>query len=181
MAGQFKTRRGASGRLERVPEEDQETLKQEAGVLPPDLPEDRPGALTQADVDFVDANRDQGGEAVEPPPIPPVDVQPQQLAPDDTQGEQPGPGDVVGDVAGGAVKGARLGGLPGAVVGAGVGFLAGRSGKRSRVGSLEGPGGSTQDETASIMKQLLAVQQGIARVGSPIKDAVTTNAIGSRM
>jgi len=85
--------------------------------------------------------------------------------------------------AAGAAVGGPVGGFAG---GAAAVFLAQQAGKALErdtnrpVGSLEG-NGNQADDTTQLLRSLLEVQQGIARVGAPIKDAVTTTAADSRI
>ena len=162
MPGQYNTIRDeATGKLRKTTPEEVERFKFSDITPPP--PAAKPGALTQADVDFVQANNQEA----EPPPLPPA-------APD-TQEEDTG--------AGAAASGTSVGrvlGPAGMVAGAAVGYAASQSLTKSPIGSLEGRGqmGSGDQDT---LKQLLFVQQQIARIGSPIKGAVATNPANSRM
>ena len=176
MAGQYKTRRNPdTGRLEKVPEAEQGSLRAaDEGIAPP------PPAVTvtQQDADFVNAGSEPPPlpDAAEPPPLPPKapPVQPPPLPPAEEEEEDSG--------AGGAAQGAMMGskaGPWGAVIGGAVGFAAGRKGKPAPIGTPEG--GAVAGQSDDTLRELLAVQQGIARMGSPIKDAITTNAATSRM
>ena len=146
---------------------------------------ERPGAVTQRDMDFQAEN---GGQEAPPPPLPRVRNDrgrflPNQGAEQSPQPEPPPEEEEGGNVAG-AVQGAKLGakaGVVGAVVGGAAGFLAGRKSKPPPIGTLEGTVGGQDGGLGDTMRELLAVQQGIARLGSPVKDAITTDAPNSRM
>ena len=151
----------------------------------------KPGALTERDQQFQAEN---GGAAQGPPPLPrdrdergrflpnqggaqAPPVQPLSTPPEPDQ-DFTGQGAAAGGAAGGLLGPA--GAAVGAAVGAGAGFIASQSFKKSPIGSLEGTGqtgGGDQD----VLRQLLAVQRGIARVGSPIKGAITTTSAGARL
>jgi len=182
MPGQYNTIRDeATGKLRKTTPEEVERFKFSDITPPP--PAAKPGALTQADVDFVQANNQEAEPpplpSAAPPPLPPKapPVQPPPLPPaaPDTQEEDTG--------AGAAASGASVGrvlGPAGMVAGAAVGYAASQSLTKSPIGSLEGRGqmgGGDQDT----LKQLLFVQQQAFRIGTPIKGAVATNPANSRM
>jgi len=133
-------------------------------------------------------------EAAEPPPLPSaqdqrddafmarnsVDPQISEQAPIEEEG--PSIAESVGAAQTGAKAGGILGGPVGAVVGGAAGFLAAQiKSKPSPIGSLEGGAVQGEDSASRGIQELIAIQKGIARVGSPIKDAITTQAAGSRM
>ena len=68
--GQFKTRRGAGGRLEKIPEAEQGELRAAAAGAPPLPPSD-----------FIEQHRAQGAPPVVPPPLPSAPVTPPPLGP----------------------------------------------------------------------------------------------------
>jgi hypothetical protein len=184
MAGQFNTIRDeATGRLRPTTEEEKQHFMQKAGVLPPDLP----GNLTDRDVDFVQRFRESEAEPPELPqaePSPPPQAKSPSVSPALPPATTPadvaqGGADLSG-IAQGASVGGRFAGPVGALLGAGAGFVAG--GQRSKpIGTPGGQAAMQQDETQNTLRQLLAVQQGIAKHGSPIKDEIRTQAVGSRM
>ncbi len=155
MPGQHKTRRNpTTGRIESIPEDDPQRT--------PPLP------------------------AAEPPPLPPAEEAPfiREFREEEAEPEvQAAPPEKEGGGATGAIQGAMLGGRAGpigAAVGAATGFLLGQSSPKP-IGTLEG--GSVQDrddDTKQTLQAMLALQQQVARVGTPIKDQVTTQAAGSR-
>jgi hypothetical protein len=170
-SGQFKTRRNPdTGRLESIPEEERAAL---IAATPPELPEEGRG--------FVETQRAMmDGE--EPPPLPPEPA-PTPAAPD---GEEEA-AEAVGAAVEGAATGASVGSAFGPVgtgVGAAVGAAAGfvTSLQRDKpVGTLSGGAATSRDDSERTLRELLRVQQGIAKAGAPIKDAITTKATGSRM
>ncbi len=165
--GQFKTRRKEeTGRVESIPEEERQDLLTEAGV--PELPGAQPPPLPPAPDPFITAAK----ESMQGEPVP-GEAEP-------TEEEGPAGGGVLGKV--GRVAGAAIGGAPGAAVGGAAGFLLGAAiqKKPTPIGTLEG-GSVTQEDNSDTLRQLLAVQQKIARAGTPIKDAIQTQAAGSRL
>ena len=180
MPGQFKTRRGAGGRFEKIPEAEQGALQAASeGITPPAA-----GPGTQEDIAFVDGpgglmQSQEGAPPVQPPPLPKPGArsEPPPLPPAAPQ-EEAGAADAAAAIGGGAVAG----GVAGAV-GAAATFLASRAAGSSTtpVGTLEGANSTRRDDSTKILKDLLSVQQGIARVGSPIKDLVKTTAKDSRI
>ncbi len=182
MAGQSKTRRNPdTGRIERIPEAEQGALRAAAEGIAPPPPAARPGAITQRDMDFQAENGGQEppplpqqGPPVQPPPLPPQapPVQPPPLPP----AEEGSSG--LGEAVQGARTGGRFGGVPGAVAGAAVGFVAGKKQRPQVIGTPEGAVTGSGDDT---LRELLEVQKQIARTGSPIKGAITTNPINSKM
>lgn len=160
MAGQYNTIRDeATGRLRKTTPEEREQF------------ETASGAVTQRDMDFQAEN---GGQ--EPPPLPDASTAgPPPAQPGEEYSEEV---DAAGAVAGASLGGPVAAGV--AAVGAGVSYAASQSFKRAPVGSLEGSG-QTGAGDQEVLRQLLAVQRGIARVGSPIKDAILTKSSGSRL
>ncbi len=179
MPGQFATRRGAGGRLEKVPEAEQGALQAASeGITPP-----AGGSVTQEDIAFVDGpgglmQSQEGPPPVQPPPLPPksTPAQPPPLPPAAPQ-EESGVADAAKSVIGGAVTG----GVAGATAAAGL-LLANKAAENqaTKVSSLEGAK-SGQSDGGQTLKDLLSVTQQIARFGSPIKGAVTTNPANSRI
>jgi len=183
MAGQFNTIRDeATGRLRKTTPEERERFQFSNIKSPPPAA----GSVTQRDVDFVGQ-----GSGVEPPPLPPAEpgAQPPALPPQAPPVQPPplsqqpeqdftGQGGAAGASAGSILGPA--GAVAGAAIGTGLGFAASQSFKKSPIGSLEGSG-QTGEGDIEVLRELLAVQRGIARVGSPIKNLVTTNSAGSRM
>ncbi len=180
MPGQFKIRRNPdTGRIESIPEAEQGALRAAAEGI--ESPSPAAGSVTQQDVDFVG----QGSTpepptepGAEPPPLPPqappVQPPPIQQPDQDFTGQGGAAGASAGSILGPA------GAVAGAAIGTGLGFAASQSFKKSPIGSLEGSGqtgGGDQD----VLRQLLEVQRGIARVGSPIKGAITTRSAGARL
>ncbi len=163
--GQFKTRRNEeTGRVESIPEEERQDLLTEAGV--PELP-----------------------AAAEPPPLPDPFItaakesmqgEPVPGEAEPTEEEGPAGGGVLGKV--GRVAGSVVGGPAGAALGGAAGFLLGQAiqKKPTPIGTLEGRNVAQTDDSDTL-RQLLAVQQKIARAGTPIKDAIQTQAAGSRL
>jgi hypothetical protein len=155
MPGQHKTRRGAGGRIEKIPEDDPQRTPPLPAAEPPPLPREE-------EAPFIREFREEEAE----PEV--------QAAPPEKEG---------GGGVSGAIQGAFLGGKAGpigAAVGAATGFLLGQSSPKP-IGTLEG--GSVQDrddETKQTLQAMLELQQKVARVGTPIKDQVTTQAAGSR-
>jgi len=178
MAGQFTTRRNPdTGRIERIPEAEQGALRAAAeGIAPP------PGAVTQRDMDFVNAGEGPpplpGVSQSEPPPLPPQapPVQPPPL-PEDEDTESAA-GRAAGTIASGSLGGPIAAGA--AALTAGVSFAANQSLRKAPIGSFEGSG-QTGGGDQEVLQQLLAVQRGIARVGAPVKNLVQTNPNGSRL
>ena len=152
-------------------------------IEPPPPAAGAPPLPTAEDQAFVDSHR--GGEAapqpqapsIQPPPMP---QEPQQQAA--PQEEEEGPGAAEGAAAGGSIGSVLgpVGTVAGTAIGAGVGFAASQSFKKSPIGSLEG-GGEMGGGDQEVLRQLLEVQRGIARVGSLVKDAILTKPVGSRM
>jgi len=137
-----------------------------------------PAAVTQRDSEFV--NQDT---TVEPPDLPPVapPIQPPPLpqAPQQSKVVEKEGLDPAQAASSGASAG-RVLGPAGAVVGAGLGFAAAKSLPKAPIGSFSGSGqigGGDQE----VLRELLEVQRGIARVGAPIKDAITTKSSGARL
>ncbi len=177
--GQINTIRDeATGQLRTTTAEEKERFGFSNITPPPPAA----GAVTQRDVDFVG----QGSE-VEPPPLPPAEpgAQPPPLPPQAPPVQPPPLPPAQPQEAGGqvesAIAGAEAGsrfGPAGALLGVGAGLAAGKLSEPSPIGTLEG--GASRDDS-NTLRELLAVQQQIARTGSPIKDAITTNPAGSRM
>jgi hypothetical protein len=133
--------------------------------------------------------------AREPPPLPAAmtDADRQFMAEERARGKLPQPEEQVAEApeidtgVGGAVEGATVGakaGPIGALAGAAAGFIGSKilGGQPRPIGTLEGgQATSGPDEVQQTLRSLLEVQQRIERVGSPIKDAVSTNAIDSRL
>ena len=180
--GQFKTRRGEGGRIEKIPEAEQGELRAEAAGAPP-LPAAPPPLPPESD--FIKQFREEGAPGAEPPPVPPA---PPVKAPDPgvqaakgaQQGASTGAG--IGATIGSIVPGVgtAVGAAAGAVVG-GAGGLIASTARDKPIGSLTGGQATTQDEGPALLRKLLAVQQTIARAGAPIKGAVKTKATDSRM
>jgi len=148
-----------------VTREDQAWLAKQKGDEPPpevpDAPPEAPPPLPQG-----------------PPPLPPKPPPLPEPEPEE---------DGLGGVVSGAVTGAKVGSKAGPIgtavgtaVGAAAGFLLGKSQKPQVVGSFEGQATQT-DESGRDLRDLLTVTKQIAALGTPIKDAVTTKAVGSRM
>lgn len=180
MPGQFNTRRNPdTGRLEKVPEAERGALQAAAQGITPPPP--AAGSVTQQDVDFVNGGQEppplpEATPGQEPPPLPPIGD-----AFDREKAEAARPSTLAASgVASAGVSAGRILGPAAAAVGAGLSFAASQSLKQAPVGSLEG-GGQTGGGDREVLRQLLAVQRGIARVGSPIKDAITTKSAGSRL
>ncbi len=170
--GQFKIRRNpATGRIEKIPEEEQQALVAEATAR--ESPQEDP---------FI-AERREAPVAEEPVRIPPV--LPQEAAPPEAAAEEE-PGVGAAEVGGiGAGIGGLLGGPPGAAAGAAiggaVGFLASKVAQPTSrpIGTLEGGTGTQQSDRTLL--ELLAVTKEVARIGTPIKGAIKTVAAGSRI
>ena len=155
-AGQFKTRRNPeTGQLESIPEPESARLEASAAVAESDA------AFLQ---DFMDRDTED--------PLPPDEAE-----------EMPDVDPGVDKAVAGAVAGAKVGGVPGAVLGGAVGFLLAQAQKtRPRpIGTLEGGQVSGEDDIGRNIRTLLDVQQRIAKIGTPIKDAVTTQPANSRL
>lgn len=139
---------------------------------PPELPAEPPplpSAQDQRDAEFMARN------TAEPPPLPPQDAEPEETS---------SLGSTIGAAQTGAKAGGRFGGPLGAVAGGAAGFLLSQlvgSQRDAPVGSLEGSGGTVQNEANTTLQAMLELQQRVARVGTPVKDAVTTQAAGSKM
>ena len=132
------------------------------GAKPPPLPP----AQDERDAAFMARN-------TEPPPLPPAEEE-----------EDAGIGEAIGAAQTGAKAGGMLGGPLGAVAGGAAGFLLSQvigSQRDAPIGSLEGSGGTMRNEAGDTLQAMLALQQRVARVGTPVKDAVTTQAAGSKM
>ncbi len=158
MAAQFTTRRNPdTGRIEKIPE-----AEQEAPLLTDPEPETNP-QQDAADAAFMARHVDDAPEE----------------APDSGEPME-APESGAADAVQGAAMGARVAGVAGAAVGAVGGFLASKLAKPSPIGTLEGPAGA-QETSGSDLAELLAVTKQIARVGTPLKNAVNTKAQGSRM
>jgi len=148
---------------------------------PPELP---PAQEQRDDAFMADFKGDPGEyygthPGAKPPPLPPPPPPPQE---DDTAVS--GIGESIGAAQTGAKAGGMLGGPVGAVAGGAAGFLLSQvvgSQRDTPIGSLEGSGGTMKDETGATLQAMLELQQRVARVGTPIKDAVTTQATGSKM
>lgn len=158
---------------------EQEDTNKEEAAQPPDLP----GNLTEQDVEFVQRFRESEAEPPDlpraEPTAPPVKpkvspARPPSPPADDAQG-----GADLSGIAQSASVGGRFAGPVGALLGAGAGLLMGR-GKDAPIGGLEGTG-TQRDESAESLRTLVELQRKIAAVGTPIKDAITTQAVGSRM
>ena len=171
LVGQFKTRRGAGGRLEKIPEAEQGELRAAAAGAPPLPPSD-----------FIEQHRAQGAPPVVPPPLPSAPVTPPPLPP--APAAPPAPVQTEEAGVSGAVAGAQQGtrfGLAGAAIGGIAGFLASESQKPQAIGSFEGGTTTQSDESVGHLRDLLAVTKQTARLGLPVKGAITTNAKGSRL
>jgi len=149
---------------------------------PPDLPAAAvPPPLPGGD-DFVERHRSM--EAV-PPPLPGTPVPPPLPEIATPPPLPPAAGKAAAGAAGKAATGAAGKLLPGAaalfVAQQAIGFA--EQAERGKViGTLEGGGASKgEDDTGRTLKALLSVQQRIAKVGTPVRDTVTTTAVGSRM
>jgi hypothetical protein len=130
-----------------------------------------------------------------PPPLPDQEDRDAEFLQQAREQEQPavepaeGAKDIAESAASGAGTGAAIGSVipgVGTAVGAGVGFLLGAASGTQRnkpIGSLEGTSGQGTggEDAAKTMRALLAVQQKIARLGTPVKDAVITQGAGSRL
>ena len=113
----------------------------------------------------------------EPPTLPPK-APPRQPPPLPPAEEEEGPSPAAGAVAG-AKTGSKFGPL-GMAAGAAAGYLFAESQKPQTVGSFEGAT-TTTDTSARDLRDLLSVTKQMANVGTPIKDALTTKAVDSRM
>jgi len=109
--------------------------------------------------------------AAEPPPLPKQE--------EETPAAATVASASTGAKAGGVVGPA--GAIAGAIGGGAIGFLLNQA-KQQPVGTLEGGGAQgVGDDPGAVLQQLLAVQQKIARVGTPLLSPVKTDAVGSRM
>lgn len=184
MPGQFNTIRDeTTGKLRKTTPEEVEKLKFSDIQSPP--PAARVGEATQADADFIARN-----SGAEPPPIPPPVLPPPlpATAPESAQPATPPPlpaapaeeeDSGAGAAASGVSAGSILGPIGAAAGGAAV-FAASQSFQKHPIGTFEGSGqsgGGDQD----VLRQLLEVQRTVARVGTPIKDAITTKSAGARL
>lgn len=165
MAGQFKTRRNPdTGRLEKVPVEEQAELQQEAARQVPlaDPQEAR-------DAEFME----QAKGGMEPPGEAPAQL--------DEPQEETGVEEVAEGV-GAKAGGAAFGPVGAAVGGAAAAFITQKlmAGANRPIGA-PASGGTVQGQEGRDIADLLAVTQEIARAGTPIRDAITTTAAGSRL
>jgi len=146
---------------------ERDTAFLEEHAEPPLLPEQaQPPPLPQADRDSAFL-----AQHAEPPPLPPQ-VEPEL-------------GELAG-AAGGAMSGAMagrafgpVGMAAGAVGGAAASWLISQANKPRPIGTLAG--GPVQQQGDDTLRQLLDVTKQMARLGMPVKDAVLTKALGSRM
>jgi hypothetical protein len=141
----------------------------EFAFAPPELPPAAeppplPSAMTDADRQFMADARN------EPPPLP-------EVVPKGPEAEEDVAAAVEGAVAGAAA------GPGGAVLGGAAGFLISKATSQQPrpIGTLEGTATTTRDDSGQVLKDMLALQQQVARIGTPVKDAVITTPAGSRM
>ncbi len=154
---EFTPQELAAERARRQPREGGRFVKREAE------PEANP-RQDAADAAFMARHTDDGTE--QPPEAQAATVQ----GDPDTSSE---------DATKGAVAGFVIGGPVGAAVGAGAAFLASKASQQRPIGAPLKGGVSTEGN--SDLADLLAVTKQIARAGTPIKNAVVTKALGSRM
>ena len=180
--GQFKTRRGPLGRIEKIPEAEQAGLiaGATAGKAPPVDPEDP----------FLTAFREKFQAPPAAPPAAGVAAV-ATVAPKSAAATMAGQAVPKAAAAAGAAPAAAGGLLAAATSPAGVGaataYLAGKAilgheFKTHPVGVPgAGPGRSDGGESERLLQSLVSIQKQIARVGSPVKGAVATVASDSRL
>ena len=173
MPGQYETIRDPkTGRLRSMDPSEAAQYMPIESPPPPVLPEQQ---------EFVDQHREPPPLPSKPPPPPlpkappPPPKGPPPLPPAE---EEEGPSPIAGAVEGAQV-GAKAGPL-GMAAGAAAGYLFSQSQKPQTVGSFEGAT-TTTDTSARDLRDLLSVTKQMANVGTPIKDALTTKAVDSRM
>ncbi len=158
---EFTPQELASERAKRQPREGGRFVKREAEPEPESNPQQ-----DAADAAFMARNTDDGAE------------QPPESQPGPEQEGSSG----ATEATAGAALGFAAGGPAGAAVGAAAGFLLSKitQTRPSPIGTLSGSG-AVQDSGNRDLADLLAVTKQIARAGTPIKNAILTKAIGTRI
>lgn len=176
MPGQYETIRDPkTGQLRKM---DPSEAAQYIPITPPPPPPGTPPPLPEQEA-FVEKFK----QGAEPPPLPatpkapppPLPKAPPPLPPAPEE-EEPSP---PAGAAAGAKTGSKFGPL-GMAAGAAAGYLFAESQKPQVVGSFEGAT-TTTDTSARDLRDLLTVTKQMANVGTPIKDALTTEAKNSRL